>query len=107
MRENRLSGSMQGRRENARRTGNYGLFNLWCTRPPTLLIRSGDVITPDPKKYRALKATCTATHPFPLSKFFSGTRCVIITLTLVKARCLKGARLPQRRNRNAQNEWLY
>jgi hypothetical protein len=37
MRENRLSGSMQGRREETEGTGNCGRFNPLCPRPPTLL----------------------------------------------------------------------
>jgi len=37
MRENRLSGSMQGRRETAKGTDNCGQFNPFCPRPPTLL----------------------------------------------------------------------
>jgi len=40
MRENRPSGSMKGRREQAEGTGNYGLFNPLCPRPPTLQERS-------------------------------------------------------------------
>src|SRR4051812_20574781 len=37
MRENRLSGSMKGRREETKGTGNCGQFNPLCPRPPTLL----------------------------------------------------------------------
>ena len=36
MQKNRLSGSMQGRREKQRETGNCGLFNSLMPRPPTL-----------------------------------------------------------------------